>query len=443
MVFLSLILSMVSLEFPITTAPGDQRYPDVCWDGEAFWVVWQDEDQGTIRGIRVDDKGEFLTNEVELFKKYSLPGPLQYPAVAAGPNRIAVEAKAMIGWNEFGSELFAVTHDEYSFEGSSLSPTHWLLPKSDLDVSPPSSICLFYGKTHFFSFHKQSFQTGGDYHDASVCWGIGSKLPDSLTEVWRSSEPGLGFEILPPVACWNGEKFLVLYRDLLKNPPTNYYGAFLNDTLVLRIKTGGDFGLERSQYRTTPGSWPKNQALATTGSRYLLISEAKVNDKYGLVGYDILSDSGKPIKDSATLINFNPDIQCCYPEAISNGKDFIAVWENRFQDSTVHLYAIEVDTLGSILKSGYVVWKGPRNQQPALAYGAGKHLLAWSDNRDGDFNIRGMILDTLEVFEGVSESSPSPLPKDIQAIEVDKTFFKDELRIRLENAVDAGQIIII
>ena len=48
---------------PISTAPGDQMFPSVTWNGENFFVVWQDkrsEKRWDIYGARVTSEGEVL-----------------------------------------------------------------------------------------------------------------------------------------------------------------------------------------------------------------------------------------------------------------------------------------------------------------------------------------------------------------------------------------------
>ena len=57
MFLLSLVL--LSVEFPICTAPGDQLCPDVCWDGQSFWVVWAENqgDSGKIAATKITEGG--------------------------------------------------------------------------------------------------------------------------------------------------------------------------------------------------------------------------------------------------------------------------------------------------------------------------------------------------------------------------------------------------
>ncbi len=393
-------LAAASAEFPICTAPGEQFYPDVCWDGSEFWVVWQDDSLGTIRGIRVNENGQLVGSEVELLNKGSDPGPVRYPCVAAGPDRIAVEARVMAGWNEFATQLWGVMHQEYSFAGEPLLSQPIRIPESyDLENRVSTPIVLF-GKEHFFSFYKAGMETPVDIHLASNAAVIDDEKEEAALS-WYSSD--LALELEPPTACWNGDSFMVLFKSIGFGGHCN---VFLLDTLAF-AGTGYDSLIGRGNFAPVYGNRTvKYQTLNCSGSHYFWGSETFGES----LGFDILDSSGIPLKDSATLVGFGSGIICSYPDAVFGDSNFVCVWENRFTDSTSHLYAIEVDTIGEVAKLGYIVWKSPVDQHPALAYGNGRYLLVWSDNRDGDFNIRGMIFDTLEVFESVEEDDLLPQP---------------------------------
>lgn len=380
------IVGATSIELPICTAPGDQFYPDVCWDGEAFWVVWQDNSLGTIRGIRVNDKGEFLTDEVELLPKANDGSGVRYPCVASGGGRIGAECRVRIGYTEFGDEAWGVGHNEFDFDGN---PLHQpvLFPNWDYDYSTP---CLLFGKSHFFSIHMRYFLTPIDQHGSSSAFGFDSTM--HYTHVWQSSEPEL--EFFPPVACWDGNRFVIIYHSLWKNA---YLGTFLDDTLVSQ-GIGEDFTIGRLELTISSFGNPKFQSLTSSKSRYLLISEGKEND---FIWFDILDSTCTPIKDSATIVDLGDDIKLYYPDAVFNGEHFQCVWENRSEEA-IDLYSIKVDTLGEIVDSGYLVYGSDTAWQPAAARGAHKCLIVWSDNRDGDFNVYGTFQDAV----GVEEQNP-------------------------------------
>ena len=401
------VAGAVSIEFPISTAPGDQLYPDVCWDGEAFWVVWQDEELGTIRGVRVSEDGEFLTDEVEFFNKGSFQGPMCHPVVAAGRDRISAEARVMLFYNEFGSKTWGIMHNEFTFDGVPIHPYPMVLGSYDKETIHASTPCLLFGEKYFFSFHRYSKETPIDFHASSVGWSFDPEAGKAYL-MWESSEVQL--EFYPPTACWDGERFVVLFWG--KN---QLNGAFVSDSIYYK-EIGEDF------------SWPwgiieiptddlrfetKFQTLVPGGSGYFFMSqtcEGYIGADYvhGMVFY-ILDSTVMPV-DSGRAVGFFPYITCSYPDAVFVGENFVCVWENRYlNNNTTHLYAIEVDTSGEILKSGYVVQKSPIDQHPAIAFGEEKYFLVWSDNHEGEFNVYGMLFDTLEVKESIQEHNPLPV----------------------------------
>jgi hypothetical protein len=66
--------------FPIFTGPGDQRVPDVVWDGQSYFVVWESRaiDSGDIYGVHVSADGVVDTNVVTIAVGWAQQG---YPSV--------------------------------------------------------------------------------------------------------------------------------------------------------------------------------------------------------------------------------------------------------------------------------------------------------------------------------------------------------------------------
>lgn len=412
-----------SADFIITTSPGDQLYPDVCWDGEAFWVIWQDDELGTIRGVRVNEEGQLVGEEVELLEKGYDPGPVKFPSVASGPDRIAVEARVLAGVNEFGTELWGIMHQEYSFSGEPLLDPVRRIPKSWSPYSVTVPQVLF-GKEHFYTFHTSGKETPVDVH----IWNVAVGYPEGITylhNAWASSE--IGFEFYPPAACWNGDSFLVFFFDEYE---MEFWGAFFPDTFA-EEKIGGDFSFERIFYpnSSTPIDY---QTLVPGGSRYFWGSEAE----HGKMGFDILDSAGLPVSDSTTVFDFTPEIKGFDPEGIFDGNNFICVWENRHNNGGIDLYSIEVDTLGNVLDSGYIVEGADTAQHPAMSRGPFNILMVWADNCHGNFNIYGMFLDA----EGIGEK-PEPA-QPLNEISVDRTVFSDVLEITLSPAAEGGTVVI-
>ncbi|MBD3284804.1 hypothetical protein GF359_00515 [candidate division WOR-3 bacterium] len=426
--FLFVLSLITSFEFPVCTAPGDQVYPDVCWDGEAFWVVWADEELGTIRGVRVNEEGELLTDEIELINSGTDPGPVSYPSIGAGPDRFAVNARVMVRYNEFGTEIWGVMHQEFSLDGQSQHDEPIRIPES-FELEDRVSIPLvIYGKDHFFSFYKAGIETPADVHMSSYAVGINSQEWEPVL-VWRSSYLSLEYE--PPAACWTGDSFMVIFNRS-PNDRGGLAGLFLPDTL---IDWGNGYSFEYLVDGFTLSAYyrqEKHLSLSSDGSFSYLVGECPYYLVSGQIGFYMIDSLGSPKFDSASYKDFNDNILCFHPDMVYESKKYIAVWENFFEtNNTSHLYAIEVDTVGEVLKTGYVVQKSPVDKHPAIAFGSDQYLLVWTDNQDGDFNIHGKLFDTLEVFEGIEEQ---PLPVNELpsiALETNPNPFSKKTTIRL------------
>lgn len=393
-------LSAASFEFPICTTPGNQLYPDVCWDGEAFWVVWQDDSLGTIRGIRVNENGQLIGSEVELLEKGSDPGPVRYPCVAAAPDRIAVEARVMAGYNEFERELWGVMHNEFSFEGEPLYPEPARLPESfNLGYNIGSWVTaplVLFGKEHFFSFLMIENETPVDVHSANYAIVLDSG-GWYQKGVWQSST--IRFEDSPPVACWDGEKFFLVFYNELDDQKNK--GVFIEDTFMWQ-GIGGQFDIGRKQFSYYTGM-PKYQSLVQGGSRFFWASQAESSS----IGFDILDSTGGFVSDSATILDFGSGVRCVYPDVMFNGENFLCVWENAYYTvGYIDIYTIKVDTFGNIIDSGIIVSGSNAAVHPALAPGRSKCLLVWSDNRNGGFDVYGMLLDAESIQEEPFQDDP-------------------------------------
>jgi len=430
-------LISASAEFPICTASGDQLYPDVCWDGSAFWVVWQDDEQGTIRGVRVNEDGELITDEVEFFDKGSYQGPLCQAVVATGTDRISAEARVKLYYNEFGSPTWGIMHNEFFFDGNPIHPYPMVLgtPYYDKEAIHASTPCLVFGEKYFFSFHRYSKETPIDFHASSVAWSFDPEEGKAYP-VWESSEPQL--EFYPPVACWDGDRYVVLYWD---ESELEQKGVFFLDSIYYK-DTGEDFSLGFLIMAYPPNDLQgtiKYQALTAGGSGYFFISER--GGWYSALRHQmvfhLLDSSVIPLDDSGSVIDFAENIDCFYPDAVFNGEAFVSVWENRYQEGGIDLYSIEVDTLGNVLDSGYIVEGADTAQHPAMIRGPFKILMVWADNRDGNFNIYGSFLDAV----GIEEPAASPATHP-PTIAVDQTVFTDVLKINLSAAAAGGTVII-
>ncbi|NLI97862.1 hypothetical protein GX441_04290 [bacterium] len=413
MVFLSLILSMVSLEFPITTAPGDQRYPDVCWDGSKFWVVWTDNrnDSGKIYATKVDENGSVESPILV----HSFDSEVWDPSIACSPDTFLLTFSLPVP--DSVTEFYL----RYSLLDTSATP----YPGSGggVGIFAAGPIIPLRCKEHFALLYTYGFPAQFEYPTCGAVSLLNGNEPVDILEV-----PGpKGQFCYVDGGVWNGEHLFCV---------TSSGCIYLEDTLEQSPNQGGYFYPRDPWEMDWDSLWFYNGVTLAAASDKI----GMLYSKYGNPWFDLVDGNGSLINPEPLFID---STQNYWQSSLAFGKgSFLAVSEVGKYHGPYTLWGTEIDTSVTLIDEGYLVGGPKEERYPDICFGKEHFLLVWCDNRSGDWDIYGRILDSLP-YSGVSESSPSPLPKDIQAIEVDKTFFKDELRIRLENAVDAGQIIII
>jgi hypothetical protein len=143
--------------------------------------------------------------------------------------------------------------------------------------------------------------------------------------------------------------------------------------------------------------------LVCTGSKYLLVSETG-GESYrrpSKIWFDVLSDRGTPLNILPTIIDNGDSLHQMYPTCAYQNERFLAVWQTfRGKYSTEEyeysdLYGAMIDTVGDIISSCYINGSNWNKIHPSIATGGGKCLLVWADKRNGDYDIYGMLLDSL------------------------------------------------
>lgn len=134
---------------PIATGPGDQVWPDACWDGENFWVVWQNNVDSTIYGARVSAAGELLD-----------PNPVQYPhlsgythywpSVAFGDTILCVAFQSLKYDTFMLADIAKVVSVRFRPDGSIMDTKPCFFGGSSFLCPPTQSPKLFSGKTILF-----------------------------------------------------------------------------------------------------------------------------------------------------------------------------------------------------------------------------------------------------------------------------------------------------
>ena len=412
--FLLVLSFITSAEFPVCVAPGDQLYPDVCWDGKEFWVVWTDGSDGNIHAATVNEDGLLS----ETFPLYSTSKDKLRPHIAYGNDTICLA---------FSQELDTFSNSPYFVLLDANGTPYWDIPKS---IGYHATDLSDYGfdvircKDHFLIYH-----THVEWNEwEGFAWGeSGIVTGDSLNQILTI--PGLSTYIYD--AAWNGERILFstsrgfIWRfDSLGQNPFPEYGDFF----MPRVGVSED-----ERYASPIAAW--KEKFGMIGS-YI----PNIDNDY----FDLLDKEGSPENETPLEIlpHKGPNFRSS-PNVIVYGKDrFIYVSSQAtgyYPNWNYALLGTEIDTNMNLIDEGYLMG-GPREERyPNICFGSNHFLLVWCDNRSGDWDIYGRILDSLE-YSGIAEPATHLFESQISA---DRTVFTHRLKINLSPSTATGGTILI
>jgi hypothetical protein len=123
-------------------------------------------------------------------------------------------------------------------------------------------------------------------------------------------------------------------------------------------------------------------AVAFDGTNYLVVwQDQRPKSAYGDIYGTRVSQSGSVLDPNGIPISTRQEWEG-YPAVAFDGTNYLVAWETG-DNSTENIYAARVTRGGNVLDpSGIAVSTAPgRQSAPALAFGGGTFLLAWTDNR--------------------------------------------------------------
>ncbi|MBD3284803.1 hypothetical protein GF359_00510 [candidate division WOR-3 bacterium] len=411
------VLSLItnSVDIPICTAPGDQLYPDVCWDGEAFWVVWQDgrDDYWEIYISKIYESGQ--TEEPK--SVYSIEGNLTEPLIVSG------------------SDTFCLTFHSDKWDTMSIPASGYVL--LDSTGSALESTC-----------RKRIYDAGPivpvmckDHFAIVATWGwdYGIEFPTE-GEVGLLNEGSFNRILVVPgdttifpcmsfaeSGVWNGERLLcytsegfIWLRDTLEQDPHNDEYFYPREPAEL--------GWDPDYISEVP------LVVATTRMDTVIAMIGRCDFEENAFYFDLIGKQGSPIIETPLFFNYGSFLNWYRSTTIAYGNGrFISVVEAKtgeFPMTALSLWGVEIDSDVTLLTEGDITGGPGQEMQPAISFGENHFLLVWVDNRNGNWDIYGRILDSLE-YSGISESPVTP--SNQQVIKVDKQVFSNELLISLSS----------
>ena len=363
--------------------------PHLAFDGTNYLVVWEDQRYGSlysdIYGARVSQSGVVL--DPGGFP-ISIAGYWQIrPAVAFdGANYLVVWTDGRNGQNPdiYGARV--------NTAGIVLDTIGILISNAPgAQVSP----AIVYGNNEYLIAWQDSRNGDADIYACRV-------TPDGIvldtagipvdTAVNEQSQPALYFD---------GTNFLVVWQDYRDGANYDIYGVRINpagnilDTAFIPIATG-------INYETNP-------AISFGTTNYIVTFTNEVGSNSDIMGVRINKD-GVIIDTSAILIStgiyFYSQI---YPVLGFDGQNYLAVWEDERNGNTNgDIFGARITSAGSVLDPTGIPISTAANEQrhPAVIFDGTNYFVVWQDKRinglnydifGARINTQGIVLDTLGI----------------------------------------------
>ena len=193
--------------FPICTATGDQMFPVVAWDGESFFVVWQDRRSGK----RWDLYGARVTRDGEVLNRDGSPlviGKSNYDQIAPA---LAFDGETFgLAWHgKRNSRTWNVYFATVSRDGTVLSEKP--IPLSPSTKNQASAAIAFGGENYLVVWQDLR---GGKFYDiyGTRVTPSGKVLdPKGVAISPIAEDQTSGWDKWRPVLSWNGNLFLVVW----------------------------------------------------------------------------------------------------------------------------------------------------------------------------------------------------------------------------------------
>lgn len=425
------------LGLAISVANSGQHAPSVAAGPPGFLVVWHDERTGNVTladiyGARVTTAGIVLeANGIAICTNNTV----QRNASAA-----AVKGGFFVAWQDDRNSLTTGT-DIY---GARISSAGVLMDPSSIAISTaansqvlPAVAANASGTMVAWSDDRNSLTTGTDIYAARIntmglvqettgipvvtaassqtsvsiaantagfliAWADSRNSGFTSTDIYAAVLPNLGpvqqsngfpvctltnSQILPSVAA-TPSGFLVAWEDRRNSAITG------NDIYAARVKNAGLLVDTNGFLASTASVSQSNPSVGFNGSNFLVAWQDDRNISSN--GSDIIgsriSGTGRILDKAGLAISATAGAQL-NPAVASSGGNFLVVWEDN-RSGTTHstdIYGARVTAAGVVSDTAGIpicVAIGTQNS-PVVAGNSSAYLVAWQDDRNGNFDVFG------------------------------------------------------
>ena len=347
---------------PVSQDTSDQYRPAVSFDGTNSLVVWEDVRSGTswdIYGARVTPQGEVLDSTGIVISQGARD---EYYADVASAGETC-----LVAWEDYGSVSTELRGARVTSEGVVLDPTGIAIAEA-----PDEQVLVAAGSDgqNFFLVWEDYRGGSADIYGARVTTQ-GVLLDTSGIALWQAEEnqcsPAIGFGGGCFLVAWENLR-MGDYKDSIVGVRVSPDGTVLDSTGILISRAVQD------QY---------SPAAAFDGTNFLVVWE----DGRSVNGHDIYGARVTPegaVLDPAGFVISQADRDQSSPAVAFDGSNFLVVWHD-YRNFFVDIYGARVTSGGAVLDTqGIAISQAECDKYyPAVGFDGANYLVVWDDIRGG------------------------------------------------------------
>ncbi|MDP8224423.1 MAG: hypothetical protein P9L99_13755 [Candidatus Lernaella stagnicola] len=360
------VLDGVGTGISVGSAAGEFAKPVVAWDDYHYLVVWTTlEADYNLYAQGVNTDGGLAGSTVIVTNG---PGDQRAPAVS------------------FGATLFLVS---WLYNSGSDADIHGcLIDRTGVIAVPNFIICDESGdqESSHSAFDGTNFLVVWDDLRGSAYDIYGSRVTEAgavldPAGLALSSASGNQYE---PVAAFGISDYLVAWHD--------YRASGLPDVYATRVSTSGSVVNPNGIVLSVAANFQTWSDVAFDGTNYLIVWEdQRDGTNWDIYGVRLTSDGS--LLDPAGIEVSNAVNKQEKPTVAFGGGNFFVAWSDYRSGTFWDIYGTRVSQAGVVLdgvSTGTAVSTAADNQlDPDAAYANDYFLVAWRDNRNGDYDIYG------------------------------------------------------
>jgi len=374
---------LIDTSITLVPAPDNQAEPAVAFDGANFLVVWTDGRSGScIYAARVTPQGEVLEPTGIVISQGA--GGRRFPAVDFdGANFFVVWADERSGdWDIIGTRVTP--------QGEVLDTSGLVIVEGSYDQYAPA---IAFDGTNFL-VTWEAWHAHGE-HNWDICGARVTPQGTVLDSAGITISQAADDQYYTSVA-FDGTNFLVAWGDE-RSGSSDIYGA--------RVTPQGSV-LDSAGIAVTRAANDQGYpAVVFDGANFLVAwCDYRGGSQSDIYGARVTPQG--TVLDSAGLAISRAACDQDFPALAFDGENSIVVWRDYRDATDRNVYGARVTPQGTVLDSaGLVISQAAPNQHfPAAGFDGANFLLAWQDDRGGDWDIcgarvmpQGEVLDSADI----------------------------------------------